>query len=194
MVINNDPNLVKRAGDLAREIHLEGYHCTETLIRTLWPLLLPDQELTPAILRMTMVLHGGMADSMTSHCGGLTTGILVIGALYGREDIQGDARFAPAIARRYWQMFLDEFGTSHCTTLKNQPLTGDAPTRCGCIMVRSARLLVQCLQDIDFDHLSNEAAYAWKVDRMNEPCHEQIPPMKSSEELKAEQNRQKGNQ
>ena len=144
---------------------LEGYHCTETLIRTFWPLLLPQEELTDRILRMTMVLHGGMADSMSSHCGGLTTGILMVGALYGRSDIKGDARFAPGIARYYWQAFLNEFGTSHCTTLKNQPLTGDAPTRCGCIMVRSARLLVRCIQEIDVENISKDEVYDWKVDR-----------------------------
>ena len=181
----NDDGLIQKAGELARDIHLEGYHCTETLIRAVWPLLLPGEELTDTILRMTMVLHGGMADSMSSHCGGLTTGILIIGALYGRTDIRGDARFAPAIARYYWQAFLDEFGTSHCTTLKNEQPSGEAPTRCGCIMVRSARLLVKCLQDIDLDHTPKEVVYTWKVNRMNEPCHEHIPPMKSSEEIKA---------
>jgi hypothetical protein len=190
MNFRNDEDLIQKAGDLARDIHLEGYHCTETLIRALWPLLLPNEELTDSILRMTMVLHGGMADSMSSHCGGLTTGILIIGALYGRADIQGDARFAPAIARRYWQAFLDEFETSHCTTLKNGQPSGEAPTRCGCIMVRSARLLVKCLQELDLEHTSKEVVYDWKVNRVNEPCHEQIPPMKSSEEIKAEKAKQ----
>lgn len=186
MNLINDDGLIQKAGEMACDIHLEGYHCTETLIRTLWPLLLPQEELTESILRMTMVLHGGMADSMSSHCGGLTTGILMIGALYGRKDIHGDARLAPAIARFYWQAFLDEFGTSNCTTLKNQQPSGEAPTRCGCIMVRSARLLIKCLQEIDLEHMQKDVIYEWKVNRMNEPCHEQIVPMKSSEEVKAE--------
>ena len=178
---------LKEVGELAREIHLEGFHCTETLTRAVWPHIFPDKPLNDDILKMTMVLHGGMGDSMSSHCGGLTTGILMIGLLYGREDIDGDARLAPAIARKYWQMFLDEFGTSHCTTLKSDPtLTGEAPSRCGCIMVRSARLILKCLQEISENQTPVDEMYLWRVDRTKEPCHEQIHPMKSSEEVKAE--------
>ncbi len=62
------------------------------------------------ILRMTMVIHGGIADCLSSHCGGLMIGILMIGLLYGREDLTGDERLAPSIAHRFWQRFLDE----HC--------------------------------------------------------------------------------
>ncbi len=178
---------LKEAGDLAREIHSEDFHCSETITRAVWPHLFPNKPLNEDILKMTMVMHGGIADSMSSHCGGLTTGILMIGLLYGRDDIDGDARLAPAIARKYWQMFLDEFGTSHCTTLKsNLPLTGEAPTRCGCIMVRSARLILKCLQEIEENPTPIDEMYLWRLDRTKEPCHEQIPPMKSSEEVKAE--------
>lgn len=186
--IHNADGSLREVGEVVREVHEIGYHCSETLIRALWPYLLPDKELTDTILRMTMVLHGGIADSMSSHCGGLTAPILLIGVKYGRENIEGDARYAPAIARGYWQRFLDEFGTSHCTTLKkDQPPTGEAPTRCGCIMVRSARLLLDYLQELETNPPDKEEMYLWRLDRSKEPCHEKIPPMKSSEEVKAEQ-------
>ena len=186
-VYENQNSNLREVGKLARDIHLEGYHCSETVLRAVWPHLFPQKELMDDILRMAMVLHGGIADSMSSHCGGLTTGILMIGLLYGRNDINGDARLAPAIARKYWQQFLDEFGTSHCTTLKSEPtLTGEAPTRCGCIMVRSARLLIKCLEEIKNNPVPKKDMYKWKLDRTKEPCHEKIIPMKSSEEVKAE--------
>ena len=187
-VYYNADGSLREAGDIARDMHVAGYHCAETVVRALWPYLQPDEELTDTILRMTMVLHGGMGDSMGSHCGAMTAGMLLIGAKYGRTDLNGDARLAPAIARRYWQRFLDEWGTTHCTTLRSNPqLTGDAPTRCGCIIVRSVRLLQEVLQELETNPVPLDEMYLWRLDRSKEPCHEHTPVMKSSEEVKAEQ-------
>jgi hypothetical protein len=132
-------------------------------------------------------MHGGIAGCLSSHCCGLTIGILMIGLLYGREDLTGDERLAPSIARRFWQRFLDEFGTSHCTTLRSStPLTGEAPTRCGCIIVKSVRLFMNFVEEIKSNPVNIEKIYTWKVDRTKESCHESIVPIKSSTELKAE--------
>lgn len=124
-----------------------------------------------------MPLRGGMAGTMSSHCGALTSGILLIGALYGRLEPDGDETLAPAIARRYWQMFLDEFGTSHCTTLRQGEAGPEAPTRCGCIMVRASRLLLGWLREVQEHPPTAEEIETWQVDRTEEPCHEKIRPI-----------------
>lgn len=124
-----------------------------------------------------MPLRGGMAGTMSSHCGGLTVGILIIGALYGRLEPEGDDQLAPAVARRYWQLFLDEFGTSHCTTLRQAEPGPEAPTRCGCIMVRSARMLLRLLREVQAHPLTAGQIEDWQVDRTKEPCHEKIRPV-----------------
>ncbi len=172
--------------ELIIDFHNQGYHCSETLIRALWPQLLPQCELSETILKMTSTLHGGMAETMSSHCGGLTVGILLIGALYGRSDAKGDARYDCAIARGYWQLFLDEFKTSHCTTLKKETYTGGAQSRCTYIMIRSAHLFLQFISNLKNNPIDKEELYHWRVDRTIEPCHEQIIPLKPAEEIKAE--------
>ncbi|NMC46473.1 MAG: C_GCAxxG_C_C family protein [Chloroflexi bacterium] len=182
---NDESTMNKIRGEIIA-LHSDGYHCSETLVRALWPYLLPEQALTPTILRMTATLHGGMAESMSSHCGGLTVGLLLIGALYGRTEVKGDARYDAAIARGFWQRFLDEFGTSNCTTLKDQPATDPAISRCTYIMVRSAQLLLQYLHEFEATPIDKEALYYWRVDRTKEPCHEQVVPRKPAEEVKAE--------
>ena len=128
-----------------------------------------------------MPFRGGMASTMSSHCGALTAGILVIGALYGRLEPDGDPKLAPAIARRYWQTFLDEFGTSHCTTLRQGEPGPEAPTRCGGIIVHSSRMLLQLLQDLQQHPPTPEQLEEWQVDRTKEPCHEKIPPLPPKE-------------
>jgi|LDZU01.1.fsa_nt_gi C_GCAxxG_C_C family probable redox protein len=177
---------LREIGALVIDLHAAGYHCSETLIRALWPYLLPDYRLDETILRMTSTLHGGMAETMSSHCGGLTIGILLIGALYGRTDMSGDARYDSAIARGFWQRFLNEFGTSHCTSLKQGEPTGEASSRCTCIMVRSARMFLNYLDELQKNPVDREELYYWRVDRTKELCHEQIQPLKPAEEIKAE--------
>jgi C_GCAxxG_C_C family probable redox protein len=182
---NKDGSL-REVGELVIDLHAAGYHCSETLIRALWPYLLPDRKLDETILKMTSTLHGGMAESMSSHCGGLTIGILLIGAMYGRIDVNGDARFDSALARGFWQRFLNEFGTSNCTTLKQGNFLGGTPSRCTYIMVRSARILVEYVSEFKQNPVEKADLYHWRVDRTKEPCHEQIFPLKPAEEIKAE--------
>ncbi len=178
---NNDR--LREVAEKTNQLHLEGYHCSETILRGVWPFIMPEKVLTDEIIKMIMPLRGGMAASMSSHCGGLTVGILMIGARYGRVDLQGDGKLATSIARKYWQHFLNEFETSQCTLLRSGDPGPEADTRCGCIMVRSAVLITSLMDAVEKEKPSIEEIHSWKVDRHNEPCHEQVVPMKSSDEI-----------
>lgn len=173
---------ITEVGQRVLNLHLQKYHCSESLIRAVWSFVLPDEELTNTIIKMIMPLRGGIGASMSSHCGGLTVGFMMIGAVYGRTDLDGDGRLSPALCRRYWKMFLDEFETSNCTLLRSGEAGPEAPTRCGCIMVRSAQLMLKFFNTIAEEKKSLEDIYAFKFDRSKEPCHEQVVPMKSSDE------------
>jgi hypothetical protein len=52
-----------------------------------------------------------------------------------------------------------------------------------CIMVRSSVLITSLIDAIEKEKPAIEEIHSWKVDRHNEPCHEQVPPMKSSDEI-----------
>ncbi len=179
----NPDGSLREIGVVISQIHDLGYHCSETMVRGLWPHLLPMEDMTDTVLRMTGILHGGIADSMGSHCGCVSAPILLVGAKYGRKDTTTDDRYASAIARGYWQRFIDEFGTTHCTTLKlTQPSCNEAKTRCGCLMVKTARLFLQYLQELEANPPKREEMYLWRLDRSGEPCHEHVPVVKSSTE------------
>ena len=173
---------IEEVGKKVLELHLQKYHCSESLIRAVWPYVLPESELTSRILKIAMPFRGGIGASMSSHCGGLTIGFMLIGAIYGRDDIDGDGRLAPALCRQYWKMFLDEFGTSNCTLLRQGEPGPEAPSRCGCIMVRSAQLMLKFFNKIHEENQPIEDIYSFKLDRSHEPCHEQVVPIKSSDE------------
>ncbi len=175
---------IKAAGDCAANYNSEfGYHCSESILRAAWPLLFPKEELTSMVRKIIMPLRGGIAASMSSHCGGLMVGILLIGGLYGRDDIDGDGRLAPAIARRYWQRFLEEYGTSQCSILRGIDAgENERNMNCNLIIRNSTMMLLQFINELSADFPTAEKIYSWGVDRTNEPCHEQISPIKSSDQ------------
>jgi len=164
-------------GDLTLQLHETGFHCSEAIFRAVGSIFLSDVISNETILRMAMVFRGGMAATMSSHCGGLTVGLLVIGALYGRIDPNENAALAPGLARMYWKQFLDFFKTSHCSTLRREEPGLVAPTRCGGIMVQSARLMTAFLLDLERAMPAIETIRSFRVDRSEEPCHEQIVPL-----------------
>jgi hypothetical protein len=174
-------NRVRAVGEDALNIKNAGYHCSETLIRAVWPYVLPGHELSDDVLRVVMPFRGGMAGTTSSHCGGLTIGIAMAGAIYGRVDASGDAFLATSIARRYWQHFLEEFDTSNCTLLRRNEPGPEAPTICGCIIVRSARLMVAYFDWLKKTQPTVEEMYAWSVDRSQEECHERVTPLRMDE-------------
>ena len=128
-------------------------------------------ELSDLVFRMTMPFRGGMAATKDSHCGGLTIAILLIGALYGRADPTGDDELAPAIAREYWRLFVDEFGTTHCGTLREGDPGPEASTRCGCIMVRSSRMLLKFLREVEQDPPTDERLEEWLANEEVGECY-----------------------
>lgn len=177
-----DPSRIEEVGDKAFAYKEAGFHCSESIIRAVWSYVIPDRKISDDVLRITMPFRGGMAATTGSHCGGLTMGIALSGALYGRLEPDGDYKLAPSIARMYWGLFLEEFGTSNCTLLRREEAGPEAPTICGCIIVRSARLLLSYFDALKADFPLLEEIYSWTVDRSREECHERVVPLKMNDE------------
>jgi len=93
-------------------------------------------------------MHGGLADTETGRCGALIGGMMVIGALYGRSDVEDDDALANLVARRYWELFLEAFGTDHCGTLKTGEVGPEYPSVCGTIMARASGILANLLEEL----------------------------------------------
>ena len=169
-------------GEKALAYKESGFHCTESLLRAVWPYVLPKEELLDQTKKVMMPFRGGIGATTSSHCGGLTVGIALAGALYGRLQADEDVKLASSIARKYWEVFLQEFGTSNCTLLRREEPGPEAPTICGCIIVRSARLMVAFYDSLKMNMPPLEEIYSWIVDRSQEPCHEHVTPLKMNDE------------
>jgi hypothetical protein len=104
--------------------------------------------LSDSLLKMMSTLHGGLADTKNGPCGAMVAGIMIIGALYGRDDMAQDEAPGCAIARRWRGRFKREFGSEHCGTLRQGQPGPEYPSVCGTIMVRAARMLAGFLNEL----------------------------------------------
>ncbi|KPL22628.1 MAG: hypothetical protein AMJ93_06675 [Anaerolineae bacterium SM23_84] len=123
------------------------------MLRAVGAYALGDSDLGDRLLRMSSTLHGGLADTKDGPCGALVSGILIIGALYGRSDATQDDSLGCAIARQWRARFRREFGTDDCATLRDTVKVGpEYPSPCGTIMVRAARMLAELLDSVAESH------------------------------------------
>ena len=76
-------------------------------------------DMKPQCARMATGFAGGVGDTQQEMCGALSGGTLVIGGLLGRASMGEDDRPALALAARYRERFLDEWGTSRCAELQD---------------------------------------------------------------------------
>jgi C_GCAxxG_C_C family probable redox protein len=101
----------------------------------------------PRLVRMTTGLSGGLGGTKQEMCGTLSSGVLIIGALYGRSDLSGDGQQAVELAARYRDRFVAEFGTTHCESLYAAVHSASGLGTCSVLVERAARILLGVLSD-----------------------------------------------
>ena len=104
-------------------------------------------EVDDRIRRMTSGLAGGLGCSHEELCGALSGGALLIGAQYGRTSADEDDEECNLRVSRYRERFVQEFGTSRCTDIRESGYGSDGQWPCSVLVERATRLL----WDVMFD-------------------------------------------
>ena len=104
-------------------------------------------NLDPRILRMTTGFAGGVGESMQEMCGALSAGVMIIGALYGRNSLEEDDSPAQRLATCYRERFAAELGTTRCGPLYEQAHAPGALGSCSVVVERAARILLGLLAE-----------------------------------------------
>jgi hypothetical protein len=72
--------------------------------------------------------------------------MMLIGMLYGRTEIGQDDETANAIARKWRDQFILEFGSEHCATIREgRTPEGEPPSVCRPLIVHAAYMLAEFL-------------------------------------------------
>ena len=104
-------------------------------------------DLDPRTMRMATGFAGGVGGSKQEMCGALSAGVMIIGALYGRNSLAEDDEPTRQLATRYRECFAAELGTTRCGPLYEQVHAPDGPGSCSVVVERAARILLGLLAE-----------------------------------------------
>lgn len=108
--------IIEKAGHLAYQYELKYFGCSQT---TVAGLIEAFGIGGPDLLRASTCLAGGVA--RRGHiCGALTGGLMMIGFLTGRDDLEMFPQYQRAMdyANIFYHKFQEEFGTVSCSEIQ----------------------------------------------------------------------------
>ena len=104
-------------------------------------------DLDPRFVRMATGFAGGLGESKQEMCGALSAGVMLIGALYGRNSLGEDDLPALDLVTRYRERFAAELGTTCCGPLYEQVHAPGGLGSCSVLVERAARVLLGLLAE-----------------------------------------------
>ena len=123
----------------------ENYHCSEAILLAAAGHYTP--KLDPLAVRLSTPFAGGVGCSNMELCGALAGGLLVIGALYGREDAQTNDDLCQNLSLQWRERFLQEFGDTCCQDLRENWVGQPGQPDCKALVGQAASLLVDFLEE-----------------------------------------------
>jgi C_GCAxxG_C_C family probable redox protein len=108
-----------------------------------------------ALVRVATGFSGGLGDTREELCGALSGGVMLVGALFGRASSEEDDQAAVSLAARYRERFLETFGYTQCSDLREQVV--DPPGSlgsCGELVKRAATVLLGLLEETRTEELT----------------------------------------
>ena len=140
-----DINTRKKIVDLSRAYMVEDYHCSEAILLAAAGHYLPD--LDSFAVRLSTPFAGGAGCTQKELCGALSGGLMVIGALYGRENAQTNDDFCQELAAQWRDRFVQEFGDTCCQNLRENWVGQPGQPDCKELVARTTGLLVDLLEE-----------------------------------------------
>jgi C_GCAxxG_C_C family probable redox protein len=105
------------ASEKAAQYFGNGFHCAEAVATAVLEAI--GQDPTEASAHAT-AFGGGFGRTYQEACGALSGALIAIGHLYGRRTLGGEWDFPAELGAEIRQGFLDDFGTTHCATLRTR--------------------------------------------------------------------------
>ncbi|MBN1230716.1 MAG: C_GCAxxG_C_C family protein [Anaerolineales bacterium] len=121
--VNIQPEAVEQVAQEVKALMEKGYHCSEAFYKAVGQHLL-GKEFDPKTVALTSGFGGGVGGSNKELCGFLSGGIMVIGALLGREDPDVNDELCYQLSKQYQEKFAAMNGSS-CVSIKGNGFGGD---------------------------------------------------------------------
>jgi C_GCAxxG_C_C family probable redox protein len=104
-------------------------------------------EVDPRCARMATCFAGGVGDGEQEMCGALSSGVMVIGGLFGRVSRDQDDHMALTLSTRYRERFLAEWGHTQCARLREIVHAPGGLGSCSLLVERAATILLDVIAE-----------------------------------------------
>ena len=98
-------------------------------------------------VRMTTGFSGGIGVTYRDLCGALSSGIMIIGALYGRTQQNQDDALCLKLATNYRDRFAKTLGCIYCHELRAERYGSRGQEPCSVLVERAAKILLAVLAE-----------------------------------------------
>lgn len=98
------------------------------------------------LVRLSTGLGGGVAGTQHELCGALSGGLLLIGALHGRDTPDDDDARAYELSKRYRGEFCAQLGATQCAQLRSTVVKGSGGLgSCGPLVEQAVDVLLEII-------------------------------------------------
>ena len=106
---------IARARELAHNYKLQGYHCSESIIRAVPQAL--DIEISEDVVKAACGFFGG-GGGTGGRCGVIESCLIIISMIYGRLDSTTSDQDIRDLALELMKRFKEKFGSINCGEIK----------------------------------------------------------------------------
>lgn len=140
-----DENKALEARNLAGNYFREGYNCAEAIFLTFRPQVAP--ELDENVVKMVTGFGGGLGQAGCT-CGALIGSVMILNLIKGRTSKEEDRQAAYDTARKFHDIFKDNFNSTCCRVLNKNPFGSKEHMKtCLKITGTTAKLLTEFMQE-----------------------------------------------
>ena len=133
----------KEAEKRAFDYFQSGYHCAESILKTIVELHAGEQG--KEIPKIASSFSGGIGGTHEDVCGALTGGVIAVGILCGRMKPGEDIKDAKELASGFRKQFIKEFGSTNCGKILERLGKQENGLKCKKMTATAARLLSERL-------------------------------------------------
>ena len=143
----NKEEKIARARELAHNYKLQGYHCSESIIRAVPEAI--GLKLSDDVVKAACGFFGG-GGGTGGRCGVIESCLIIISMLYGRLDSETSDQDIRVLSLELMQRFTKHFGTKQCCEIKPKEIANFGEEY-GCMRIyeEGAELVTKLLLEAD---------------------------------------------
>jgi C_GCAxxG_C_C family probable redox protein len=98
-------------------------------------------------IRMTTGFAGGIGHTFEEVCGVFSTGVMIIGSLYGRSTQDQDDELCQAMVDEFRNRFRDQLSTINCSELREKKYGSGGDEPCSVLVERASEILIEIIEE-----------------------------------------------